>query len=174
MNQRDKQTKPEFPGEEQKEPPEPIETIGSNNALLWLMRRFSVTGYLLFLIVLLFLIGLFFYFETRINHPEPKLIPHRYALIANSTNTIAYFTLYDGDAQSQDAHGMTVGLWPTKNLESRAKFLVISREYADDEKRFQTGNLVNYSLEAEKRYRIKFDNGKKEWLVVDAGLEASE
>jgi hypothetical protein len=34
MNQRDKQIKPEVRGEEQMEPPEPIETIGSNNTLL--------------------------------------------------------------------------------------------------------------------------------------------
>jgi hypothetical protein len=138
------------------------------------MRRFPKTGYLLFFGVLLFLTGLFFYFATRTNVPPVKSMPDRYALIANSTDTTVYFTLYDGDAQSSDAHGMTAFLEPTKNFISRAKSLVISKQYAHDRERFQAGSRANYTLEKEKRYRIKFDEDKREWFVVEAGLETSE
>jgi hypothetical protein len=57
---------------------------------------------------------------------------------------------------------------------SATEFIVISKEYAHVKDHYRTGSLLNYALETFGRYRIKFDNDKKEWYVVQAGVDSSQ
>jgi hypothetical protein len=101
-------------------------------------------------------------------------LPERNTLIVNSTDTTVYFRLYDSDPASQNAHGTLVELPAREKTVSLAKYMVISKEHAHVQDQSQTGTLLSYNLDPQGRYRIKFDEEKREWFVVQAGGDSPE
>jgi hypothetical protein len=95
-----------------------------------------------------------------------KVLPTDVALLVNGTNRTVYLVGFDQNPQSPDAHGTLITIVPGESTSCEWDFVVLSKEYADDQTQYSKGTLVNYELEGAERYLIKFDDVKNEWFIV--------